>query len=95
MVHITMAWSVFYSKVWNLRLFQGSVTHSEQCCGHYDISLPHFLDHELHVEFSQAWVMWDPFSRNSNQKMSLPSRSLIEGSAWQLHILVHTFDPRT
>ena len=95
MVQITMAWSLFYSKVLKLRLFQVSVTHPEQSWGHNVLSLPHFLDPELHFEVSPAWAMWDPFLRNSNQKMSLPSRSLIKGSAWQLHILVHTFDPRT
>ena len=61
MVHITMAWSVFYSKVWKFRLFQGSVTCPEQCWGHYDFSLPHLLDQELHFEVSQARVHVRPF----------------------------------
>ena len=61
MVHITMAWSVFYSKVWKFRLFQGSVTCPEQCWGHYDFSLPHLLDRELHFEVSQARVHVRPF----------------------------------
>jgi hypothetical protein len=73
--HITMAWSFFYSKVWKLRLFQWIVTYPEPCWDNNNLSLPHFLDPELHFEGRPAQLIWDPFSRNSKQKMSLTSRS--------------------